>query len=559
MYINEGAHDSSPDNGAIEYSVLQQLINPYLDQINWLGGFTGNFTLVADTDLTFPSAGILATIENLSAYLPLSGGTLSGVLNANAQVNINSALVFQSDNPATITPKCSFVNNSSGVVWVMGDEITSDSFRIGRTTALTSLIGFSIDPVSLAIDIGIWNGSIISPAYGGTGVDNGAFTLTLGGSAAFIGAFTSAFTFTANTAVTFPIAGTLATTANLASYLPLAGGAVVGSITNTNNYLFQPTAVVSTMSQTGILATIAGVSSSLASAYVVPATGSPFTIVSYQGTTTVPTNVSQTIAPGTACTLYYFPNSVNFASALDSGNSGFGSFISLFTNIRYLALGTATGTYLNLPNAGARTLSITSSLATAPNNSSNQTASQSTTTVTGVGTSWDSTYIGHMIRFSTGSTAFITAVGSTTSMTVTPSQTVAATAFDIPGKTTSFEATSMDALGNFGTNSAYVRSLASFYGGEVHAVTSVTAATYTTLTTDFVLACNRAGTIAITLISSPVTGRTYRIKDISGAANTNNITITPASGTIDGAANYVINTNYGSIDMVYNGSEWSVL
>jgi hypothetical protein len=51
----------------------------------------------------------------------------------------------------------------------------------------------------------------------------------------------------------------------------------------------------------------------------------------------------------------------------------------------------------------------------------------------------------------------------------------------------------------------------------------------------------------------------HRIKDSVGSAGTNNITITPSGKNIDGVASYVIATNYGSADIVYNGSEWSVL
>lgn len=109
------------------------------------------------------------------------------------------------------------------------------------------------------------------------------------------------------------------------------------------------------------------------------------------------------------------------------------------------------------------------------------------------------------------------------------------------------------------TTTLSVSGLTTLSGGEIHKVTSVTASTYTALTTDYILACNRSGAIALTLISSPATGRTYRIKDISGAAVTNNITITPAAGTIDGAVNFVINTNYGSVDVMYNGTSWSIL
>ena len=58
-------------------------------------------------------------------------------------------------------------------------------------------------------------GSIITPAQGGTGVNNGTSTITIGGNVAFSGAFTFAGTLTANTAVTFPVSGTLATTGQL--------------------------------------------------------------------------------------------------------------------------------------------------------------------------------------------------------------------------------------------------------------------------------------------------------------------------------------------------------
>ncbi len=41
-----------------------------------------------------------------------------------------------------------------------------------------------------------------------------------------------------------------------------------------------------------------------------------------------------------------------------------------------------------------------------------------------------------------------------------------------------------------------------------------------------------------------------------GGAATNNITVTPQTGTIDGAANVVINTNYGSVRTYSDGTNW---
>lgn len=59
-----------------------------------------------------------------------------------------------------------------------------------------------------------WTGQL-SAARGGTGVNNGTSTITIGGNVAFSGAFTFTGTVTGNTAVTFPTSGTLATTSQL--------------------------------------------------------------------------------------------------------------------------------------------------------------------------------------------------------------------------------------------------------------------------------------------------------------------------------------------------------
>lgn len=83
------------------------------------------------------------------------------------------------------------------------------------------------------IATGTWQGTIVSPVYGGTGVNNGTFTTTLGGNlntggtTTFAGAFPVTFNFGAGTNLTFPSSGTVATTSG--------GGSttitVVGTIT----------------------------------------------------------------------------------------------------------------------------------------------------------------------------------------------------------------------------------------------------------------------------------------------------------------------------------------
>ena len=65
--------------------------------------------------------------------------------------------------------------------------------------------------------------------------------------------------------------------------------------------------------------------------------------------------------------------------------------------------------------------------------------------------------------------------------------------------------------------------------------------------------------VAVTLPAG-VTGRIFQIKDGLGlAAPATPITITPLLGTIDGALTAVINAPYGSLSMVYNGTQWLLL
>lgn len=78
------------------------------------------------------------------------------------------------------------------------------------------------------ITSGTWNGSVISPTYGGTGVNNGASTITLGGNLTISGAFTTTLTVTGNTNVTLPTSGTLVNTA----VTSLSSLSTVGTITS---------------------------------------------------------------------------------------------------------------------------------------------------------------------------------------------------------------------------------------------------------------------------------------------------------------------------------------
>lgn len=86
-----------------------------------------------------------------------------------------------------------------------------------------------------------------------------------------------------------------------------------------------------------------------------------------------------------------------------------------------------------------------------------------------------------------------------------------------------------------------------------------TAVSYQVLNTDAIIGCS-AGSITITMPSSSlVTGQRWTVKDESGTAAVSNITISGNGKNIDGAASYVINTNYGAVDLYYSGSQFYLI
>ena len=108
-------------------------------------------------------------------------------------------------------------------------------------------------------------------------------------------------------------------------------------------------------------------------------------------------------------------------------------------------------------------------------------------------------------------------------------------------------------------NQCFLAGVLNTVSGRVVNTTTPGAYPYTTLITDNVILVNTSIARTINLIASPVTGTTYRIKDNTGSAGTNNITITPNAGNIDGAASYILAVNFASADIVYTGSNWAVL
>jgi hypothetical protein len=122
------------------------------------------------------------------------------------------------------------VNNGSNTITIGGNVSIANSFTTSGAFALTltatgttnvtlpagtkTLVATDVATLSSLTSIGTittgtWNGSVIGATYGGTGVNNGSSTLTMGGSVTFSGAFTTSLTVTAATSVTLPTSGTL--------------------------------------------------------------------------------------------------------------------------------------------------------------------------------------------------------------------------------------------------------------------------------------------------------------------------------------------------------------
>jgi hypothetical protein len=128
------------------------------------------------------------------------------------------------------------------------DLASGKAFYIGGTSVLNATtLGSGVTGSSLTsvgtIGTGTWQGTVIGATYGGTGVNNGSNTITVGGNlttaAAFTtsGAFATTLTSTATTNVTLPTTGTLATLAGsetLTNKTIAAGSNTISGLTNAN-------------------------------------------------------------------------------------------------------------------------------------------------------------------------------------------------------------------------------------------------------------------------------------------------------------------------------------
>lgn len=254
--------------------------------------------------LTSGASGIVNPgLINQLAYYAAAGTTLSGLTAANS---------------ATLT-----TDGSGNMAW---ETLGAGQILVGTTsgapavTAINSGTNILVANASGSITVSLTG--VISPALGGTGVNNGSNTLTLAGTLATAGAFASTFTMTGATSVTFPTSGTLAT----------IGGSVV-SLQGTANEVL-----------------VNGTSGS-------PVTGTAIILTTPQaiGTSSTPT-FANLILTGAAIeftgglTMLAFGNTASAVNFMTIGNNatGFGPSISATgsdTNVSFNAFSKGTGPF----------------------------------------------------------------------------------------------------------------------------------------------------------------------------------------------------------------------
>ncbi len=218
-----------------------------------VGAFGVTFTFTNTTSVTFPTSGTLATTSQIP-----TGAALTKTDDTNVTLTLGGSPSTALVNAASLTLGWTGllsgtrggtgVNNGASTITLGGSLVTSGAFASTFTMTNTTSVTFptsgtlattaqlptpaaltKTDDTNVTLTLGGtpatallqatsitagWTG-LLSGTRGGTGVNNGSSTITIGGNVTFSGAFTFTGTVTGNTSVTFPTSGTLATTSQL--------------------------------------------------------------------------------------------------------------------------------------------------------------------------------------------------------------------------------------------------------------------------------------------------------------------------------------------------------
>lgn len=149
-------------------------------------------------------------------------------------------------------------NNTTFTIAYAGNVVFAGAYNVtitssGPTTVILptsgTLVNTAVTTLSSLTSIGtigtgVWQGTVVAPTYGGTGVAN-ASNITVGGAVTFSGAHPFTGTLTGSTTVTFPTSGTLVPT----TVTTLSDLVSIGTI---STGVWQGTIVTGTYGGTGV-------------------------------------------------------------------------------------------------------------------------------------------------------------------------------------------------------------------------------------------------------------------------------------------------------------------
>lgn len=161
-----------------------------VDDINWVQ-FSGAGTYLAGDGIELDGTTFNVLLSNTGG-LEFTGSNAIGL-----QASVGGAGLVNTDGVLNVI-------GTSDRISVTADAIDIASTYVGQASIVT--LG--------TVTTGTWEADVIDPTYGGTGVNNGSSTITIGGDLEFNGAFSTIINVSGSTNVTLPTSGTLATLTN---------------------------------------------------------------------------------------------------------------------------------------------------------------------------------------------------------------------------------------------------------------------------------------------------------------------------------------------------------